>query len=273
MRHALVAVLLPALLLATACGSSRQAAPETAATPSSAGTASGIPGLSAEVLATLPPLPPLPGKLTKDATPEQIHAEAERLAQREARSGGFSAEHRTLHLVHGWTEAVNELRRGEPSVVPGLTIGELEDQPPGPALPAIFDLRTTSADLEHHAWIVAMHERDQQAMGDLAMDKRVVFLVWYWQKPLAERQAIEQAWLDRNAQRSAHKVATAEQLRKFKDDERALQAKYDDEMVKVRMTFNPVLDPEQTAELNDMAEHYEFEEDYGNDKPFRGPVQ
>jgi hypothetical protein len=264
------------LLLLAACGSSRPA-PETAAAPApTTATASGIPGLSAEELAALPPPAPLPSKLDKTATPEAIQAEAERLAQREARAGGLgtgTAAQRTLQLAHAWNEAVQVLRRGEPSVVPGLTIGELEDQPPGPRLPALFDLRTTPSDLEHHAWIVAMEERDQKLAGELPIDKRVLFLVWYWQRPLAERQAIEQAWLDRNRVRAEHRIAVAAQLAQYERDEQALQARYDEEMIKVRMTYNPVLDPEQRAELDAMAEHYEFEEDYGNDKPYSGPVQ
>jgi hypothetical protein len=273
LRTVLLAV---AVLLIAACGSSRPA-PETAAAPAPApATASGIPGLSVEELAALPPPAPLPGKLDKNATAEAIQAEAERLAQREARSGalnGGSAAQRALQLAHAWNEAVQVLRRGEPSVVPGLTIGELEDQPPGPSLPAIFDLRTTPADLEHHAWIVAMEERDQKLSGELPLDKRVLFLVWFWQKPLAERQAIEQAWVDRNRVRAEHRIAVAAQLAQYERDEQALQDRYDAEMLKVRMTYNPVLDAEQRAELDAMAEHYEFEEDYGNDKPFSGPVQ
>ena len=67
--------------------------------------------------------------------------------------------------------------------------------------------------------------------------------------------------------------AMAAQMRQFEADERALQARYDEEMIRIRMTYNPVLDPEQRTELDELAEHYEFEEDYGNDKPFSGPVQ
>lgn len=247
------------------CGSSRDEAPaggpvaEAEAAAEETSAESGIPGLTEAEVAAQPEVPDLPASITPTSQIEDVEAEAERLAEREAsrgQLGELTAEKRRIYLVHVWGQALHQLRRGQPSHIAGLTIGEVEDQPPAPELAAMFDLRSTRSDLEHHAWIVAMEERDQGRLDGLPIDKRVIYLTWFWQKPLAERQAIRRAALERRRVRAEHEIEQARIFAEFEAGNRALERKYDRLQEIESMKHNPVLTPKQAAFLEALVEKY-----------------
>lgn len=255
----LIVVLATAALAAvtlTACGgsSTRDTAP--AADPVAAveetSTESGIPGLTEAEVAAQPEVPPLPGSITAESQPEDLDAEISRLVAAEQRGkklGELTPEKRTIYVGHIWGEALQALRRGQASTVAGLTIGELEDQPAAPELPAIFDSNHASQDLLRHARVVALEEQAQGLLGDLDLEKRAVYLAWFWEKPLAERQAIEQHHRDLRAKRLAQMVAEAQRQAEWEARNVAVEDEYADKIREAKMQHNDVLSDEQKDEL------------------------
>jgi len=217
---------------------------------------SGIPGLTVADVAAQPEAPELPSHFDSETRREEVEEAAARQAEREEDRGilaDTSVEKRTAYLGHVWWQGVNTLRRGQPSKIEGLTVGEVEDQPTPRSLPEVFDQRHGKKDLEAHAWNVAMEERDQGLLGDLDIEARVTYLTWFWQKPLAERQAIINEALATRKARSEYEIKEAKRFGDFKRSTEELERRYDRKIELEQMRHNPVLTPRQSWRLDEMV--------------------
>lgn len=213
---------------------------------------SGIPGLSVADVEAMPEVPELPGSIGPDASDADLQAAVDHQVDREDRRGLIETvgpEKRRIHLGWYWGQALHQLRRAQPSEVEGLTIGELEDQPPAPPLPEIFGSASTVEDLTRHARVVAMEERDQGVLGELEAAKRVTFLTWYWQEPLAARQAIvARAKAERQALHQM-RLDYVTHVAEWDARNEAVEDEFAERIYDSKHTFNPVLKEGERAYL------------------------
>ena len=234
-------------------GSGPEAVAETAPEPSAA---SGIPGLTVAEVEAQPEAPSLPGGFGVDTSIEEVEDRARRQAEREGRRGSLgelSVDKRARYLTHVWWQGVREIQRGQPSHIAGLTVGELEDQPAAPPLPAIFGLDSTSEDLAHHAFIVASEEHAAGIIGDNLIPSRQRYLVWAWEPLLAERQARARKALEERAARNEYQVADAQRKAQWEADQAAHRRETERLIELEKHKTIPVLTPEEKAELEAIA--------------------
>lgn len=256
-RVSIALVILASLLALAACGgkrsSSSPAAPaEPVAEAPEAGGESGIPGLSVAEVEAQPEAPELPSRFGVGTSREEVVTEAERIAEREARRGTLGelgAETRAVYLTHVWWQGVREIQRSQASHIPGLTVGQLEDQPAAPPLPELFDLTSDSQDLRHHAFILACEEAETDVIGENLIDSRTRYLVWAWEPLLAERQARARAALDQRRARQDYQVADARQQAQWRRDIEAHRRETKRLIEIERHQTIPVLDAQERAEL------------------------
>lgn len=238
-------------------GGSRPAAQPAVTQPAAVSAGSAIPGLSAADLRAMPPAPMLPQKLDHTATPEAIQDLAERTAKSEASKGQLgtiSAEKRALFLAHMWGQEVFTMQRGQPSEIPGLTIGEIDMQPPVPTLPDLYDLIHTHDDLQPHALIVALEEFDAGYLpADLSTDARTIYLVWAWTPLFEERQARYQAAVDQRDAASAYRLEEAKRKGDWDRQHKTLRQETQIQLDASRTETIPILTPEQERELSRMG--------------------
>lgn len=207
----------------------------------------------APVPAEQPPVPPLPERLGPGATRQQVQAAALELVDDEAdrdELGDIEPTERAHHVTEVWWQAVQTARRGQPSQVPGLTVGEVAQQPPAPPLPALVDLDTTTADLARHAYLVALDERASGMLVDLDPALRQRYLVWAWTPLLEQEQARRRAALAEREARQAHLMREVVRHTRWQADIDAVERETA-RLVEIeqRKTI-PVLSPEERAELD-----------------------
>ncbi|MDA3961988.1 MAG: hypothetical protein PF961_14450 [Planctomycetota bacterium] len=214
---------------------------------------SGIPGLTVSQVAQQPSLPALPGSFGPETTRDEVAMEARSVAAYELKRkqlGELTADQRVLFLEYKWWAQVREIQRSQASHIEGLTVGELEDQTAAPPLPAMFNLETTTADLSHHAFMVAREEKVSGVIGDLAVEPRQKYLVWAWSPLLEARKAkYRQALAERGA-RHDYQLKDAKRKAAWQHDIDAYLVETE-RMVEIekRKTI-PVLTPEEKAELD-----------------------
>jgi len=221
--------------------------------PAGADEASGIPGLSVADVRAMPEAPELPSRFDHTATIEEVEEGAREIAEREERRdqlAGVGVEKRAIFLAHTWWQEVRTLQRGQPSHIPGLTVGEVEDQPSVLELPALFDLRHTPEDLEPHAYITALEEDDAGLLGpELSVEARTTYLTWAWEPLLADRQARYRKALAEREAAADYRIEQAKRRAVFEAEQRALRREIELETERASRETIPVLSPEEEAEL------------------------
>lgn len=263
LRRPIALALAACVLALTACGGSSRSAtarpvddPMVEEHPAIEHAPSGIAGLTSAEVAAMPEAPALPSRFGVASTEDEVRAEAERVAERESKRkqlGDLSADKRALFLTHEWWQAVRTLQRGEPSRIPGLTQGELEDQPAVPPLPELFDLTHDAEDLRNHAFLLASEEFESGIIGENLIAGRTTYLVWAWTPLLEARQERYREALAERKVRHDYQVSDARREAEWEANLKEHRRETERLMVIERHKTIPVLTPEEQAELDSIT--------------------
>ncbi len=140
--------------------------------------------------------------------------------------------------------------RKRPSEIPGLTKGQVADMPDVPALPDLFGLHNTEAQLDAHAMILA-REDVQNGIADLfTIEQRFAYIRFLWMDEWGMRKELLQSVID-------HQGAYAERLR-FDAARNAAWARAQvkrremrkEELERIKRDELPVLTPEEKRLLH-----------------------
>ena len=140
-------------------------------------------------------------------------------------------------------------QRAQPSEIPGLTVGDVEDQVAAPPLPQLFGIAHDAEDLRTHGLFVAYEERDAGVIGDMSVAIRALYLAWAWGPELEHRRELAQAALDEGAAAQAHRLERIRQGAQWQEEMEAHQRKMDALMLEAQYKTLTVLSDEDRAIL------------------------
>jgi hypothetical protein len=153
------------------------------------------------------------------------------------------------HRVHSKAE---KRARQKPSEIPGLTKGQVEDMPDVPALPSLFGLYDTEAQLEAHAMISA-REDVQGGMADLfTVEQRYLYIRFLWLDEWQMRKQMLTGVIDQQGTYALRLREAAARNAAWERINRKRRADHQQEMMRIKREDLPVLTAAEARAINSM---------------------
>lgn len=139
--------------------------------------------------------------------------------------------------------------RKRPSEIPGLTKGQVEDMPDVPALPSLFGLYNTEAQLEAHAMIMA-REDVQNGIADLyTIEQRYFFIRFLWMDEWEMRKNMLQGVINEQGAYAERLRYDAARNAAWARAQRERKSAREEELARIERDELPVLTPEELRNL------------------------